>query len=203
MFGGGSGGGADVIAWGAGAGGGSNYLGSLTNASEGLDDTFGPHVTITYTPHLSSGVVNAQVTIPTSAACIELSTTSVDFGTLPLGAVGERGTPDVNVVNCSSVTASLFARGTDATGIDATWALDDSSAACADSLAIDRYHLTLQDGFTGSTTFWRLGTTNKPLVDLQAGVMPLWPLIDTACPGSSGGGSTMSMQILFLATAAE
>lgn len=203
---GGGGGGASATdpTDGGSGGGGSNYLGSLTNASEGLDGSFVPHVFITYTPDLSNGVVAAQVTIPSSAACVELSTAAVDFGTLPLGSTDERGTPDVNVTNCSAVGATFYARGTDATGTGAAWTLDDSTATCADTLAVDSYHLTLQEGVSGSTALWRLGTTNKVLQDVPAGVYaPYWPTIDTACPGSSGGGLTMSMQILFLATAAE
>jgi hypothetical protein len=202
-YGGGGGGASATDATDGGSGGGgSNYLGSLTNATEGLDDTFGPHVTISYTPDVSNGAVGAQVTIPTSAACIELSTTSVDFGTLPLGSTDARGNPDIDVASCSGVTQTYFARGTDAIGPGgAAWALDDSSAACADSLGVDTYHLTLKDG--GSPTVWRLGTTNKPLMQVQAGVVPFEPTIDTACPGSSGAGTTMSMQIVFLATAAE
>lgn len=203
---GGGGGGASAteVTDGGSGGGGSNYLGSLTNASAGLDDTFVPHVNITYTPDLSNGAVAAQVTIPSSAACIQLSTTAVDFGTLPLGSSDERGNPDVNVTNCSGVTATFFARGTDATGTGAAWALDDSTATCADTLGVDRYHLTLQEGVSGSTASWRLGTTNKVLQDVPAGVYaPYWPMIDTACPGSSGGGTTMSMQIIFVATATQ
>jgi hypothetical protein len=204
-YGGGGGGasGTDPTDGGSG-GGGSNYLGSLTGASEGLDDTFAPHVNITYTPDLSNGAVSAHVTIPSSAACIELSTTSVDFGTLPLGSTDARGNPDVNVTNCSAVGATFYARGTDATGNGAAWALDDTTATCADTLAADSYHLSVREGVSGSTALWQLDTNNKVLQDVPAGsYAPYWPTIDTACPGSSGGGLTMSMQILFLATAAE
>lgn len=203
---GGGGGGASAteVTDGGSGGGGSNWLGSLTNASSGLDNTFVPHVDITYTPDLGSGTVDAQVTIPSSAACIELSTTAVDFGTLPLGSADARGNPDINVTNCSGVTATFFARGTDATGNGAAWALVDNDATCADTLGVDNYHLSLQEGVSGSTALWRLGTTNKVVQDVPAGVYaPYWPQIDTACPGSSGGGLTMSMQILFLATASE
>lgn len=206
LYGGGGGGtaisGPDTLS--GGGGGGSSYTGSATNVIVGLDNTRTPSITITFITALESGVVNAEVTIPSSAACLELSTSTIDFGTLPLGSTDERGNPDVNVTNCSGATATFFARGTDATGSGAAWTLADSGATCADTLGVDSYHLSLQEGVSGSTALWRLGTTNKVLLDVPAGFFaPFWPMIDTACPGSSGGGTTMSMQIIFVATAAE
>jgi hypothetical protein len=149
--------------------------------------------------------VSAQVTVPTSAACIELSETSVDFLTVRLGASDQPANDDFAVINCSGLTGTFFARGTDAIGIGGeAWALDDSSATCADTLPLDTYHLSLRENLSGSTAFWRLGTTNKVLQDLPGGQGALYlPLIDTACPGSTGGGNTMAMQILLLATVAE
>jgi hypothetical protein len=117
--------------------------------------------------------------------------------------VGVRGTPDIEVTNCSASATTLLARGTDATAPGASWALVKSSATCADTLGVDAYHLALLEGVQGSTAAWQLGTTNTELLDVPAGLAaPFWPTIDAACPGSSGAGQQMSMQIIFLATEA-
>ena len=139
--------------------------------------------------------------MPTSAACLELSTTAVDFGTLPLGAVDQLGAPDVDVTNCSGVSGTILARGTDATAAGALWALTDAAATCADTLGTDAYRLALHEGVQGSTAVWQLSTSNKELLVVPAGFYaPFEAAIDTACPGSTGAGATMTMQIVFVAT---
>jgi hypothetical protein len=128
----------------------------------------------------------------------------VDFGTVRLGSTDQPANPDFAILNCSGLSGTFYVRGTDAAGPGAVWSLDDSSATCADTLALDTYHLSLKENLSGSTASWRLGTSNKVLQDFAGGQASLYlPLIDTACPGSTGGGTTMSMQILFLATTAE
>jgi hypothetical protein len=198
---GGGGGGADAadVTLGGAGGGGSNFLGFLTNAIVGFGtvDTTGGSVTISYLPAGDSGTVSAQVTVPTSAACLELSTAAVDFGTLPLGAEDQPGTPAVTVTNCSGLTETVLARATDATSAGATWALDDSAATCAGTLGTDKFHLDLRE----SATTVRLSTTNKQLETLGSGsAVDHTARISTACPGSSGAGATMTMQIVFVAT---
>lgn len=198
LYGGGGGGylaGSNPIA--GGGGGGSSFTGSAANPSVGLDDARTPSVTITYAAITDSGTVTAQVTVPTSAACLELSTSSVDFGTLSLGAEDQPGSPAVTVTNCSGVSETILARGTDASGAGATWTLDDSADACAGSLGTDAYHLDL----AAATSSVRLSTTNKLLGTLGSGsTADHTARISTACPGSSGGGTTMTMQIVFVAT---
>lgn len=146
-----------------------------------------------------SGGVDAQVTISPAAACIELSTGSVDFGTLALGAENQNGTPGITITNCGDADASLMASGTDAAGTAAAWTLVDSAATCADSLGLDNYHLGLAeaDGAAIAT----LSTENKEVGTLNAaGSSDHVARISTACPGSSGAGKVMSMQINYLAT---
>lgn len=151
-----------------------------------------------------TGVVDAAITMADSSLCLELSTASIDFGQRQFGDEGVRGSPDIDVTNCSETTTTLLARGTDAAATDASWALVKSGASCADTLGTDAYHLALREGVQGSTAVWQLGTANTELLDLPAGgVAPFWPTLDAACPGSSGAGQRMSMQIIFVATEAS
>lgn len=157
-------------------------------------------VLLSATPGMAedSGTVDAQVTISTSAACIELSVTAVSFGTLALGAEDVSGSPTIGVSNCADVDATILASGTNATGTNATWNLVDSAATCANTLGLDNYHLGLATTALSVTT---LSTSNKEVATLAAAastnhVARIW----TACPGSSGAGETMSMQVSYLAT---
>jgi hypothetical protein len=198
--GGGGGGGGDD---GGGGGGGSSFIGTATNASVSLDAAGTPSVAINYTAGgdptpQDSGTVDAQVTVPTSAACLELSTSAIDFGTLPLGALDQPATPDVVVTNCAGVSETILARGTDATATGAAWTLTDAGATCADTLGTDTYRLGLE---ASGGSLVQLSTTNKTLQSLEAGASGTHTArIDTACPGSTGGGTTMTMQIVFVAT---
>ena len=197
-FGGGGGGAGDE--GGGGGGGGSSYTGSATNLIGPflVGGTSVPSVSITYDPDGGSanGVVDATVTVPTSAACLELSTTSIDFGSVALGATDAPASPTIGVTNCSGSVGLVYARGTDATGLAAAWDLVDSSATCADSLGVDAYHLRL----AGQGTV-QLSTENKSLGSIASGATTNQTArLDTACPGSTGGGTTMSFEIRFLAT---
>jgi hypothetical protein len=149
------------------------------------------------TAHGEPGSVSASVEVPSSAACLEISTQGVDFGTWPLGAVDAAGSPVIGVTNCSGIGATIYARGTNATSADATWNLTDAAASCADSLGLDAYRLRL----VGSDSV-QLSADNKALGALPgATTVDQTARVDTACPGSSGAGSTMSLQLIFLATA--
>jgi len=205
-YGGGGGGGTSFVftPGAAGGGGGSSYLGLATNGQVTIDAGL-PSITITYTPGVTptptpapdNGIVGAQVTVPSSAACIELSTGSVDFGTLPLGSEDQPGSPDITVTNCAGLSSDIYAHGSDASGTAAAWSLVDSTETCADTLGTDRYRLGLEQ--TGTET--GLATANKLLESLASGAGGTHTArIFTACPGSTGSGTTMSMQITFLAT---
>jgi hypothetical protein len=196
----GGGGGAGGLFSGSGAGGGGGS--SLSIAPMTLDDTGIPSVSITYTPASGgggsdTGTVAAQVTVPAAAACLELSTNAIDFGTLALGAEDQPATPAVTVTNCSTASETILASGTDATASGAAWALVGGSATCADSLGLDAYRLGLQ----GSAATVGLSTTNTSLGTLAAGATGSHTArIFTACPGSSGAGAVMGLSIVFLAT---
>jgi hypothetical protein len=151
-------------------------------------------------PATDTGVVDAAITMADSTLCLELSTSTIDFGNRQFGATDVRGNPDINVTNCSESPMTLLGRGTDATAPGATWSLVDNAATCADTLGTDTFHLTLKEGVSGSTAAWRLGKTDSELLEVPAGAYaPFWPTIDAACPGSSGAGLELSMQISFTA----
>lgn len=146
-----------------------------------------------------NGTVDAQVTVQQAAACIELSTSSIGFGTLALGAENAPGTPNITVTNCGQANATILASGTNASGTAAAWALVDSAATCADTLGTDNYHLGLATPLGAAIA--TLSTSNKELGTLAgAASVDHVARISTACPGSSGAGQTMSMQVSYIAT---
>jgi hypothetical protein len=185
----------DIQSGGSG-GGGSSYAAALTNASVSVDATGTPSVTISYTAISDNGTVGAVVDVPTSAACLELSTTSISFGTQPFGAQDQPATPEVSLTNCSGLSIQLLGSGTNATGPDASWTLVQGNETCADTLGLDRYRLSVdQASFVTS-----LSTDPAILTTLAAGQASLQTaLLTMPCPGSSGGGQTMSMSINYLA----
>ena len=207
---GGGGGGASNNGSGAGGGGGSSFVGSAIGTSIALDTTAIPMISIEYnadpeaTPDPTSGpdqgTVDATISMAESSICIELSTATVDFGTGQFGQVDVSGSPGIVVTNCGITTQALYARGTDATASGASWDLVNDSSTCADTLGLDAYHLRLIDGETLDDE-WGLGLTNTLLQSLDVNSTAGYgSLIDTACPGSSGAGLQMSMQIVFTAT---
>jgi hypothetical protein len=195
---GGGGGGADSFFGGAG-GGGSSYTGGVTNATLGLDDSGTPSVTISYggTPP-TSGTVSAEVIVPASAACLELDTTSVSFGTVPLGSELVTGTPQIQYSNCGGIDQTVFARGSDAAGAGAAWNLVDFTSCDDPAMGTDNYGLGLK---LSPDANLQLSETNQELAFQPPGAINSnEALISTACPGSGGGGTTMSMSIILLAT---
>ena len=186
-----------------GGGGGSNYLGSATNGSVGLDTGKVPSITITYTPSaggVDHGTVDAVVTMASSVVCLELSASAIDFGTRQFGDVGIAADPAILVTNCSIVTEDVLARGTDASGDGpTTWVLDDTGTCAAATLPTDHFALALERQDSNAQV--RLGTSNKPLETLSNGAaISHLARIDTPCPGGSGAGVIMTMHITFVAT---
>lgn len=147
----------------------------------------------------ASGTVNADVTMAAAAACLELSATSISFGTLGFGAEDQPATPSVTLTNCATVDGTLLASGSNATGTSVSWTLVDSAETCGDTLGTDRYRLNLQSAdFAGALS---LGTTSKTVQSLTAGDETTHTAhIYTPCPGSSGDGETLTFQINYLAT---
>ncbi|HET7127510.1 MAG TPA: lamin tail domain-containing protein [Gaiellaceae bacterium] len=152
----------------------------------------------------ADGTVTAHVTIAQTAACIQLSDTSISFGVLPFGAVDRSATPDVTVTNCADSGEELFASGSDATAAGASWTLDNdfNQGTCGTipPLGPDIYRLRI---LITSLPIVQLSHANTSVQTLTAGESSVHTIdIDTACPGSSGAGKTMSMQVNYTATAA-
>ncbi len=146
-----------------------------------------------------NGAVDAEVTIEAAAACIELSTSAISFGTLGLGAENVAGTPSITVTNCGEANATILASGTNASGTGAAWNLVDSAETCGDTLGTDNYHLGLAT--QAGSSIASLSTSNKEVGTLAgAGTVEHVARISTACPGSSGAGQSMGMQINYIAT---
>jgi hypothetical protein len=185
---------------GGGGGGGSNFGGSLTGAQLGVAFNSQPSVTITYTPPPADGTVNAMVTMAQSVVCLQLSTSSIDFGTRQFGDVGIAATPDVTVTNCGGIGEDVLAHGSDATGAGPTsWTLDETGTCVGGTLPIDHFGLALERQDTNAQV--RLSTVNKALETLGGGAaIDHLARIDTPCPGGSGAGVVMAMQITFVAT---
>lgn len=147
----------------------------------------------------SSGTVNADVTLAAAAACLELSATSISFGTLGFGAEDVPASPSITVTNCATVQGTLLASATNAAGATAGWNLVASAVTCADSLGTDNYRLNLQSADLAGPI--SLATTSKTGQTLAGGASTAHTAhIYTPCPGSSGDGETLTFQINYLAT---
>jgi Glycine rich protein len=195
----GGGGGAE----GGGGGGGSSFVGAATNSSVTIDAAEIPSVTISYVVGAgapNSGTVDATVTMAQSVVCLELSTGAVDFGTRQFGDVGIAAAPGVTATNCGGLNEDILAHGTDASGTGPTaWTLDDTGTCTGGTLPADHFGLALERQDTNAQV--RLSATNKALETLSGGAaIDHLARIDTPCPGSSGAGVVMSMQMTFVAT---
>lgn len=201
----GGGGGAGMLSTlGGGGGGGSNYTGNATGTSITIDSGGVPSISITYVPASGSsgpGTVDAVVTMADSAVCLELSTAAIDFGTRQFGEVGAAAAPLIGVTNCSAVGESILVRGTDATGPGgAAWSLVTFGACQTGVLGTDKFRLRLASQAVPDL-FVDFGTENVTLQALVAGATANHEAqIDTPCPGSTGAGAVMSMQVVFTAT---
>ena len=200
-YGGGGGGGSSAGGGGGGGGGSSQWDASVTIGFNTFADRT-PSIDISYNAPAgpADGTVDAEVTVEAAAACIELTTPAVDFGTLPLGAADAPATPAIGVTSCSTAAETILASGSNATGTNALWTLVDNTNVCAsNTLGLNNYRLGLAQ--TGVATPVSLALANKTVTTLPAtGTTTVTARIHTACPGSTGAGQVMSMQINFLAT---
>ena len=209
----GGGGGGGGPSSGAGGGGGSSFADgwSLANPNVTADATGTPSASITYDPDeggggggSGSGTVDAIVTMASSAACLELSTTSIDFGTRTFGEVGAQASPFIDVINCSGTAESVLVRGTDAQGPESSaWSLVDTGTCAEGSLGTDAYRLTLGYPSAPSVAIPLSTENTEAIVSIGGGSsLESEVLLDTPCPGSTGAGQVMAMQVLFVAVEA-
>jgi len=162
-----------------------------------------------------SGTIAGTVTAAAPPApCIQLSTTSLDFGTAPFGPpqvlrVGISGA--ITFTNCSTAVSSFGIAGTDAAGPAGPWTLTDGWRICDGRL--NRYGLLwfdVPEGFNGDT----LSTTPKTLTHYRAPANTLEQTFNPGeadafrfsiympCAGSNGAGETYSFSIGLTATVA-
>jgi hypothetical protein len=143
------------------------------------------------------GTVAATVDVLDAAACLEISTSAIDFGILQLGTVDAPAAPSIGVTNCAQVPGEYFVRGTHANGPGADWSLVETGSCATSSMGLDAFRLRL----AGAGTPVELSTVNRPLGTLAAGgASNNTARMDMACAGSAGGGTAMSFQLIFLAT---
>jgi hypothetical protein len=159
-----------------------------------------------------NGSITGTVSVP-DAACIELSSTSLDYGTVPFAASGSasRGfSSAITFTNCSSAVSRFAMSGTDASGTGGSWSLTDDWLNCDGRL--NRYGLfeVETDGFPGVY----LTTAPKTLVHHRAPANTVEDtfgpgeadelafILDMPCAGSAGAGRTFSFSVAMTATVA-
>jgi hypothetical protein len=150
-----------------------------------------------------NGTVNAQVRAAAApTACITVPAATVDFGTRPFNPAGASNVAQaaaITVKGCATGNGMvLLARGTNATGPIASWALTaDPMCPAGAATAVDQYNLGLLFGSntnlttTDSVVYPQLGPTEEFTAS---------PTITMPCVGSSGAGELMSMSYVFTAT---
>jgi hypothetical protein len=147
------------------------------------------------------------------APCIQLSTTTLDYGTLSFAANGSHSMAvagsGVDVTNCSAAVSTFAMAGTDASGPGGSWSLTDRWQICDGSL--NKYGLLqieLPEAFTGQylvTTprglVHRRPPTNDPFQTFNPGESEaLGFSVAMPCVGSNGAGQTFSFTIGLTAT---
>ena len=167
-----------------------------------------------------SGTVNMTITVASS--CITLQSTTLSFPALPFSVpdpsssrsgVASAGGSFGNITNCGGQTEKLYAHGTDAAGAGSStahWSLIGPAAfpasknPCALSPSTDRYEVTAttSDPTTAAARgSVDLGSADQLLDTLGGGAAAdgaaqIW----MPCSGSSGGGETMSFQVIYTAS---
>jgi alpha-tubulin suppressor-like RCC1 family protein len=130
-------------------------------------------------------------------ACLLLSTATLDYGTLDLGASGT--SPAYTVTSCSTAAQDLFSHATDAANADGsvTWALT-APPRNEDEFSVDA---NLLDD-TGSV--W-LTAAASPMGSLaaEAEADGRAHLLEMPPAGSQGAGETMSFDVVWTAVIAE
>jgi hypothetical protein len=183
-------------------------LGALVLGTACLLLSAGPALTA------STGTVN--VTVSVAEPCVTIGGgTAVDFGTKPfwasatLAPIGYTAQPYLTIQNCGGGAEKIYARGTDAAGLNGpSWALSDTYyGSICPAVGPNVYSLAIRTG-NPANVFTSLSKTNKQL-PLDTGGISDWGAgysqIDALelympCTGSSGAGATMAMQVTYTAS---
>jgi hypothetical protein len=156
-----------------------------------------------------SGSVVGTVTAIGGGACLELTNTSVGFGTLPFSTRTQvssaAGNPTPTFKNCGNFLETISIAGTDASGVNSSWQLNNklSSNPCLDATGaaqINLYDLFFDAAPIGHVKVTKIAT---PISTYAAGVTtPLGLQISMPCVGSSGDGQSVTFSINLTAAVA-
>jgi hypothetical protein len=156
-------------------------------------------------PALAADTQTVSATLTVEAACLTISTTAVDFGTLAFSSDGENpivGSKPISYTNCGGASERIFGRGTDASGDAgaATWTLNTSHGLCPErGLNTYRLGVSKQTYPYFSAELSSIDTQLETVAGGSAGTIDTL-YANTPCTGSDGSGVTMSFQVLFTAT---
>ena len=165
-------------------------------------------------PALSAdnGTIVGTVTANAPAPCIQLSATSLDFGSVSFAANGSDSRAEssgVAVTNCSTAVSTVAIAGTDASGPGGAWTLTDEWLNCDGRL--NRYGLftvELPERFSGDYLVSTQRTLHHRRPPANDGVATFDPTesetfafqVSMPCVGSVGSGATYSFSIGLTAT---
>jgi hypothetical protein len=176
-------------------------LGALAVATASLILSAGP--TFSQSPN---GTVTATV-IANAGPCISIDPTSFSYASAQFSTVSTVVTTlpsgvKPTVTNCSNQTSVISARGGQATGTTANWALQAPQLNCNEGPNTYRHEL-VRSGGAGSIT---LTTTNQTWESAVSGTgssgntRVVDGVLTMPCTGSTGAGETTSIPIILTAT---
>ncbi len=150
--------------------------------------------------------ISASVTVENVS--IQVSPTSVNYGTLSLEDTSRSGTaisPFFTATNNGNVNEDILVRGADATVTGGPWAIQGSAVACpADGTNVYTHSIIGVTSSTDDTEIFM--TTSNSGTDLATALGPSLTKdfnskIYMPCTGSGGVGATASTDIIVVATA--
>jgi hypothetical protein len=149
-----------------------------------------------------TGTVNAKVTVASPCIAVQVAGGSIDFGTLTFSTpttVVRPGNGNTTITNCATTNENISARGTDATGANATWTLVGTLFPYPCTHGTDKYGLDVEKVGPGAVA---LTTQDQLLGNAPPGQVqhPFNTTIFMPCTGSSGAGQTMNFQIVYTAS---
>jgi hypothetical protein len=150
----------------------------------------------------NSGSVVGNVTAVGGGACLQLTNTAVDFGTLPFSTPTQlssaQGNPTPTFQNCGNLNESISIAGSDASGVNPAWQLSSKFAGnpCIDvtgAAQINVYGLAFDAPPVGRVQITKIAT---PIATYGAGITtPLALELEMPCVGSSGDGQVASFSV--------
>jgi hypothetical protein len=153
-----------------------------------------------------SAETTVTATLRIAAACLTVSPTAVDFGTLELtppdlaarASATPPATATVTLRNCAAQPETVLVKGGPATGAGVNWALAPTADVCAGP------NLFIQGVRDLSRGERRLTANEQPLKSLAPGAgEPVMLTLVPPCAGSTGAGQSITVKYTFTATFTE